>query len=72
TSPLAAGGLLYVYDPNGGLNVYLPATGRLAARLDSGAGHWQTPVVADGRIALGEGNANDHLRTGVLDLWRLP
>ncbi|HSP73150.1 MAG TPA: PQQ-binding-like beta-propeller repeat protein [Gaiellaceae bacterium] len=72
TSPLGAGGLLYVYDLNGGLNVYVPATGRLVRRLDSGAGHGQTPVVADGRIALGEGNANDHLQTGVLDLWRLP
>ena len=72
TSPLAAGGLLYVYDPNGGLNAYVPATGRLVTRLDAGAGHWQTPVVADGRIALGEGNANDHVQSGALDLWRLP
>lgn len=72
TSPLAAGGLLYVYDLNGGLNVYVPATGRLVTRLDAGGGHWQTPVVVDGRIALGEGDANDHRRTGVLDLWRLP
>lgn len=72
TSPLAAGGLLYVYDPNGGLAVYAPATGKLVARLEAGAGHWQSPVVADGRIALGEGNANDHAESGILDIWRLP
>lgn len=73
TSPLVAGGLLYVYDPGGsGLHVYDPASGRQVAALAAGSGHWQTPVVADGRIVLGEGNANDHAPTGVLDIWRTP
>ncbi len=70
TSPVIAGGLLYVYDPNGGLNVYLPGTGRLVATLDCGGGHWNSPIVVDGRIALPEGNANDHATSGVLDIWR--
>ena len=71
TSPVIAGGLLYVYDPNGGLDVYQPATGKLITKLDSGGGHWNSPIVTDGRIALPEGNANDHATSGVLDIWRL-
>jgi len=70
TSPIVAGGLLYVYSPGGGLNVYT-LTGRRVATLDCGAGHWNSPIAVDGRIALPEGNANDHLTTGVLDIWRL-
>jgi outer membrane protein assembly factor BamB len=72
TSPVVAGGLLWVYSPGGGLNVYRPTTGALVTRLDAGSGHWNSPIVADGRVALPEGNANDHATTGVLDVWRLP
>jgi PQQ-like domain len=71
TSPVLAGGLLYVYDPSGGLNVYRPSTGAFVARLPAGAGHWNSPIVTDGRIALPEGNANDHRTSGVLDIYRL-
>jgi outer membrane protein assembly factor BamB len=69
TSPVLAGGLLYVYDPGGGLRVYLPSTGRVVADLVSGSGHWSSPVIAGGRIVLGEGDANSHAATGVLDIW---
>jgi outer membrane protein assembly factor BamB len=69
TSPVVAGGLLYVYDPNGGLNVYVPATGRLLAHLDAGGGHWSSPIVSGGRVYLPEGDANDHATSGVLDVW---
>jgi hypothetical protein len=71
TSPIVAGGLLYVYDPNGGgLRVYQPASGRLQATLAAGSGHWNSPVVAGGHLVLGEGNANDHRSAGgVLDVW---
>src|SRR5712671_6936960 len=71
TSPLVAGGLLYVYDPGGGLVVYEPETGRQIAKLDCGGGHWNSPSVVDGRVALPEGNANQHRTTGVLDIWRV-
>jgi hypothetical protein len=71
TSPVVAGGLLYVYNPDGGLNVYRPTTGALVARLDAGPGHWNSPIVTDGRIALPEGSANAHAESGVLDIWRL-
>ncbi len=69
TSPVLAGGLLYVYDPNGGLNVYHPDTGQRAVTLASGGGHWQSPIVADREIVVAEGDGNDHLNSGVLDIW---
>ena len=70
SSPILAGGLLWVYDIDAGkLDVYRPADGRLLAGLDAGPGHWNSPIVAGGRVALPEGNANDHRTTGVLDLW---
>ena len=65
-----AGGLLYVYDPGGGLNVLRPSTGKLVKRLPAGSGHWSSPIVTDGRIALPEGDANDHSTSGVLDIYR--
>ena len=71
TSPVIAGGLVYVYDPNGGLDVYQPASGKVVTTLNSGGGHWNSPIVTDGRIALGEGDANDHDTGGTLDIWRL-
>jgi outer membrane protein assembly factor BamB len=70
TSPVLAGGLLYVYNPGGGLNVLRPATGALVARLPAGSGHWNSPIVTDGRVALPEGDANDHRTSGVLDIFR--
>ena len=72
TSPVVAGGLLYVYNPGGGLNLYDPGTGTEIARLECGGGHWNSPIVIEGRIALPEGNANDHATAGVLDIWTVP
>jgi hypothetical protein len=73
TSPVIAGGLVFVYDPGGGgLRVYQPANGTLDATLPAGSGHWNSPIVTDGRIALPEGDANEHATSGVLDIWRLP
>jgi hypothetical protein len=73
TSPVVAGGLLYVYDQTGGgLRVRRPADGAEVATLPAGSGHWSSPIVTDGRIALPEGDANEHRRTGVLDIYRLP
>jgi outer membrane protein assembly factor BamB len=70
SSPVLAGGLLYVYDiSNGGLNVYRPSSGRRVGTLSAGQGHWNSPIVVDRRIALGEGDANDHSKEGVLDIW---
>ena len=72
TSPVVAGGLLFVYDPGGTIRVYDPTTGREIADLACGSGHWNSPIVADGRIALPEGSANSHATSGVFNIWRLP
>ncbi len=71
TSPVVAGGLLYVYDPGGSLRVYEPETGRTVAELPAGAGHWNSPIVIDGKIILPEGNANRHETQGIVNIWRL-
>ncbi len=70
TSPVVAGGLLFVYSQHGGLAVYVPASGKLVATLACGGGHWNSPIVVDGRIALPEGDSNSHSTSGVLDIWR--
>ena len=71
TSPVIAGGLLWVYDPGGGLNVYRLPGGSRVATLPAGSGHWNSPIVTDGRVALPEGDANDHATSGMLDIWRV-
>jgi hypothetical protein len=72
SSPVIAGGLLWVYDiDGGGLNVYQPSTGRRLATLDAGGGHWNSPVIAGGHVALPEGNANDHATSGTLNLYSI-
>ena len=63
--------MLFVYDPRGALRIYEAATGREITALPCGPGHWNSPIVADGRIALPEGDANAHRLDGVLDIWRL-
>jgi outer membrane protein assembly factor BamB len=72
TSPFEAGGLLFVYGQESGLQVYEASSGKHVATLSCGAGHWNSPVVVDGRIILPEGNANTRATTGVLDIWSLP
>ena len=72
TSPVVANGLLFVYDPRGGLRVYDAPTGRQITVLECGSGHWNSPIVVDGMIALPEGNANRHGKSGTLNIWRLP
>jgi outer membrane protein assembly factor BamB len=70
TSPVVAGSLLYVAGSTE-VHVYIPTSGREVATLPSGAVHWQSPIVADGRVAVAEGNANDHATSGVLDIYSL-
>ncbi len=72
TSPVIAGGLLYVYDPGGSLDVYAPASGRKLISLPAGSGHWNSPIVVGGRVIVPVGNANDHATSGTLDIYHLP
>lgn len=72
-------GLLYAYNVDeGGLSIYNPdpPTGTSEPNeplltLSSQRGHWNSPVIADGRIALGDGNANQHATTGAFTIWSL-
>ena len=70
TSPVLAGGLLYVYDPSaGGIYVYRPASPQPIARLAGEPGHWNSPIVVDGHVVEPEGNANEHKLTGALEIF---
>ncbi|HEX4188269.1 MAG TPA: PQQ-binding-like beta-propeller repeat protein [Solirubrobacteraceae bacterium] len=70
TSPVIAGGLLYVYDPSGGgIYVYRPGSPRPIAKLGGSSGHWNSPIVVDGHVVEPEGNANDHQLSGTIELF---
>jgi len=69
TSPVIAGKLLWVYDPGGGLDVYAATTGKLVKSLPAPPGHWNTPIVAGGRVYLPSGDANDHDTAGALTIY---
>lgn len=69
TSPVVAGGLLFTYDPAGSLHSYEPETGREVGALPCGAGHWNSPIVIDGRIILPEGTANAP-GSSVINVWQ--
>ena len=70
TSPVMAGGLLYVYDPSGGgIDVYRPSSPRPIAKLAGTPGHWNSPIVVDGHVIEPEGNANDHRLSGTLEVF---
>jgi outer membrane protein assembly factor BamB len=72
TSPVVAGGLLYVYDPGGQLVVRNPLTGQALASLAAAPGHWNSPIVVGGRIILPVGNDNLHQTSGLLYIYHLP
>jgi len=70
TSPVLAGGLLYVYDPGGGgVRVYRPGSPRAIATLPAGAGHWNSPIVVDGHVIVPEGDGNDHSSSGTVQIF---
>jgi outer membrane protein assembly factor BamB len=72
TSPVIAGGLLYIYDQKGGaLNIYEPASGRLLRSLPAASGHWNSPIVAGGRVILPEGSYFDHATSGTVEIYHL-
>jgi len=73
TSPILAGGLLYVYEPSaGGIEVYRPNSAKPIAKLPGEPGHWNSPIVADGHVIEPEGDANEHSGSGTIDLFTAP
>jgi PQQ-like domain len=70
TSPVMVGGLLYVYEPDGGgIVVYRPSSPHPIATLPGSPGHWNSPIVVDGHIVEPEGDANDHKQSGSLEIF---
>jgi hypothetical protein len=70
TSPILAGGLLYVYNPDaGGIEVYRPGSPHPIADLPGESGHWNSPIVVDGHVVEPEGDANAHQLSGTLEIF---
>ena len=71
---MLAGGLLYVYDPQGGTLLRLQArrAGELLDTLPAAGGHWNSPIVIGGRIVLPVGDYHNDSSSGRLYVWRLP
>jgi outer membrane protein assembly factor BamB len=69
TSPVLAGRVLWIYDLSGALIAYRPGSGRVIRRFPVPAGHWNSPIVAGGRVYLPTGNANDHATRGSLSIF---
>jgi hypothetical protein len=69
TSPIVAGGLLYVYNPNGGVVAYRPSSGHAITTLATPPGHWNSPIVVDGHVIEPTGDDNSHLLTGSLVIY---
>jgi outer membrane protein assembly factor BamB len=61
--------VLWIYDLGGRLIAYRPANGRVIRRFPVPAGHWNSPIVAGGRVYLPTGNANDHATDGSLSIF---
>jgi hypothetical protein len=76
TSPVLAGGLLYVYDEvDGTLRVLQPTTGTTVATLPAARGHWNSPIVVGGRVILPVGGGTlgpDRVTSGKVIIYHLP
>ncbi|MGH2915283.1 MAG: PQQ-binding-like beta-propeller repeat protein [Solirubrobacteraceae bacterium] len=72
TSPVLAGGLLYVYDPGGRIAIRRPLTGALLRSLPAGAGHWNSPIVVGGRIIEPTGAYGSDASSSTIDIYHLP
>ncbi len=73
TSPVIAGGLLYVYNENAGaLVVRSPLSGTVLRSLPAAHGHWNSPIVIGGRIILPTGSYHDASSSSSVEIYNLP
>jgi hypothetical protein len=72
TSPVLAGGLLYVYDPGGAIRIRQPASGRVLRTLPAAGGHWNSPIVLNGHIIEPTGAYGSSVTSTVIDVYHLP
>ncbi|MGN6168711.1 MAG: hypothetical protein ACTHQQ_11150, partial [Solirubrobacteraceae bacterium] len=73
TSPVIAGGLLFVYDQVAGkLRVMKPTSGKPLAALPAAPGHWSSPIVVGGRVILPVGGSTaDNAKSGRVLIYHL-
>jgi len=73
TSPVIAGGLLYMYDESGGqMDVRRPLTGTLLRALPVAPGHWNSPIVVGGRVIEPTGSYHDSSSSSTVYVYHLP
>ncbi|MDQ6834781.1 MAG: PQQ-binding-like beta-propeller repeat protein [Actinomycetota bacterium] len=73
TSPVLAGGLLYVYDEQDGrLVIRAAASGRILRTLAVSGGHWNSPIVVAGRIIEPTGNYHSSAGSSLVYIYHLP
>lgn len=73
TSPILAGGLLYVYDEQDGrLLIRAPGSGQVIRSLSVARGHWNSPIAVGGRIVLPTGTYHSSAGSSLVDIWHLP
>jgi outer membrane protein assembly factor BamB len=73
TSPVLSGGLLYVYDElDGRLLVRRPASGGALRSLPVAGGHWNSPIVASGRIIVPTGSYHSSAASSIVEIYHLP
>jgi hypothetical protein len=76
TSPVVAGGLLYIYDEaDGTLRVLQPTNGASLLTLPAAHGHWNSPIVVGGRVILPVGGGTEgpeHAASGKVIIYHLP
>jgi outer membrane protein assembly factor BamB len=73
TSPVIAGGLLYMYDESGGhLDIRRPQTGVRLRALPVAPGHWNSPIAVGGRVILPTGSYHDASSSSIVYVYRLP
>jgi len=72
TSPVIAGGLLYMYDETGGhLDIRRPQTGALVRALRVAPGHWNSPIVVGGRVIVPTGSYHDSSSSSTVYVYHL-
>jgi hypothetical protein len=73
SSPVLAGGLLYDFDVvNARLIIRDPLSSAALTSLPASEGHWNSPIVAGGRIILPTGSYHDSTSTSRIEIYHLP
>ncbi len=72
SSPVIAGGLLYVFDPGGTINIRRPLSGAVVRSVPAGEGHWNSPIVTGGRLIEPTGAYASNATSSAIDIWHLP